>query len=55
MTTAIYPGRFDPVTAGHLDILQRASYLFEKVIIEMMARGVPAERDRMIELATALR
>ena len=25
MTTAIYPGRFDPVTAGHLDILQRAS------------------------------
>ncbi len=33
MTTAIYPGRFDPVTAGHLDILQRASYLFEKVIM----------------------
>ena len=29
--------------------------LFEKVIIEMMARGVPAERDRMIELAAALR
>lgn len=33
MTTAIYPGRFDPVTAGHLDILQRASYLFEKVVM----------------------
>ena len=33
MTTAIYPGRFDPVTAGHLDILQRASHLFEKVIM----------------------
>ena len=33
MTTAIYPGRFDPVTAGHLDILQRASRLFDKVII----------------------
>ena len=33
MTTAVYPGRFDPVTAGHLDILQRASYLFEKVIM----------------------
>ena len=33
MTTAIYPGRFDPVTAGHLDILQRASYLFENVVM----------------------
>lgn len=33
MITAIYPGRFDPVTAGHLDILQRASRLFDKVII----------------------
>ena len=33
MTTAIYPGRFDPVTAGHLDILQRASCLFEKVVM----------------------
>jgi len=33
MTTAIYPGRFDPVTAGHLDIVQRASRLFERVVI----------------------
>ena len=33
MTTAIYPGRFDPVTAGHLDIVQRASRLFERVIV----------------------
>ncbi|MDE0219619.1 MAG: hypothetical protein OXJ90_10130 [Spirochaetaceae bacterium] len=29
--------------------------LFEKVIIEMMAQGVPAERGRMVELAAALR
>ncbi len=33
MTTAIYPGRFDPVTAGHLDIVQRASRLFERVVV----------------------
>ena len=33
MTIAIYPGRFDPVTMGHLDIVQRAARLFEQVII----------------------
>lgn len=31
--TAIYPGTFDPVTNGHLDIIERASTLFDKVII----------------------
>ena len=33
MTTALYPGTFDPVTKGHLDVLARASRLFEKVIV----------------------
>jgi len=33
MTVAIYPGSFDPITNGHLDIATRASQLFEKVII----------------------
>ena len=33
MTTAIYPGSFDPVTNGHLDIIARAARLFEKLII----------------------
>lgn len=31
--TAIYPGTFDPVTNGHLDLMQRASKLFDKVIV----------------------
>lgn len=30
---AIYPGSFDPITLGHLDIITRASRLFEKVIV----------------------
>jgi len=30
---AIYPGSFDPVTFGHIDIMQRASQLFDKVIV----------------------
>ena len=33
MTTALYPGTFDPITNGHLDIATRAAKLFQKVII----------------------
>ncbi len=33
MRTAIYPGTFDPVTNGHMDILKRASQFFDEVII----------------------
>jgi pantetheine-phosphate adenylyltransferase len=33
LTTAIYPGSFDPITNGHLDIVKRASSLFEKLVV----------------------
>ncbi len=33
MTIAIYPGSFDPITNGHLDIVNRAARLFDKIII----------------------
>jgi pantetheine-phosphate adenylyltransferase len=33
MRTAIYPGSFDPVTNGHLDVVQRATKLFDQVIV----------------------
>ena len=33
MTIAIYPGSFDPITNGHIDIATRAAKLFDKVII----------------------
>ena len=33
MTTAIYPGTFDPMTKGHLDLIKRASSLFDRLII----------------------
>ena len=33
MTVAVYPGTFDPITFGHIDIIERASVLFDKLII----------------------
>jgi pantetheine-phosphate adenylyltransferase len=33
MRTAIYPGSFDPITNGHLDVLHRATKLFDQVIL----------------------
>ena len=32
-TLALYPGSFDPITFGHLDILERAANLFERVLV----------------------
>ena len=36
MTTAVYPGTFDPVTFGHLDIIRRAAVLYDKLIIGVL-------------------
>jgi pantetheine-phosphate adenylyltransferase len=33
MRTAIYPGSFDPLTNGHLDVVQRAAKLFDRVVV----------------------
>ena len=37
MSVAIYPGTFDPVTNGHLDVLERASKIFSQVIVAVSA------------------
>ncbi len=37
--TAIYPGTFDPITHGHTDLIQRASKLFDKVIVAVAAHS----------------
>lgn len=40
---AIYPGRFDPMTNGHLDLVARASHLFDELIVAVYE--LPAERS----------
>ena len=39
MKTAIYPGSFDPVTSGHLNIIRRASNIFDKLIVCVMVNA----------------
>ncbi len=36
MITAIYPGSFDPITNGHLDLIQRGARLFDKLIVAVL-------------------
>ncbi len=58
-SVAIYPGSFDPVTNGHLDIIQRGSRIFSKVIVAVLRneRKDPffsaAERAEMLTRAIA--
>ncbi|HQY30594.1 MAG TPA: pantetheine-phosphate adenylyltransferase [Thermomicrobiales bacterium] len=39
MRTAIYPGSFDPVTNGHVDVARRAARLFDRVIVAVYERS----------------
>ena len=39
MKIAIYPGSFDPITSGHLNIIQRASKIFDRVIVCVMVNA----------------
>ena len=58
MNIAIYPGSFDPITNGHLDMIIRSSKLFDKVIVliannpNKVCRFSLTSRVRMIKEAT---
>lgn len=58
MRTAIYPGSFDPVTCGHLDIIKRAARLFDKLIVLVSVNPMksscftPKERVELIKRVT---
>ena len=38
MMTALYPGSFDPITFGHLDVIRRATAVFERLVVDLLVR-----------------
>ena len=58
MSIAIYPGSFDPVTLGHLNIIKRASACFDKLIVCVMVNSkkhgmfTPEERVELLRRST---
>ena len=59
MRTCIIPGSFDPFTLGHLDVVRRASKLFDKVYVAIMVNSAKqgtfdfAQRKKIAELSCA--
>ncbi len=59
MSSAIYPGSFDPVTNGHLDIIERTAAIFDKVTVAILVNSSKTptftvdERIDMLKKATA--
>lgn len=59
MKTAIYPGSFDPVTLGHLNIIKRTAQCFDRVIVCVMVNSkkqglfTPEERVELLQRCTA--
>ena len=52
MTIAIYPGSFDPITLGHVDIITRASRIFDRII---MAVAVNPKKKTLFDMAERVR
>ena len=57
MRVAIYPGSFDPITYGHMDIIDRASGLFDKIIVAVAkseAKNTLFSLEDRVKLATTI-
>ena len=55
MSTAIYPGSFDPVTYGHIDIITRASGIFDHIIVSVLNNPAKSPLFTVEERVTMLR
>ncbi len=58
MTVAVYPGTFDPITNGHLDLIERSLRMFDKLIVAIFDNPMKGplfdvkERQHLVEEAT---
>ena len=59
MTIAVYPGSFDPITNGHVDVIRRAAAVFDRVVVGVLAnpRKTPllTVEERMALIGAVLR
>ena len=55
MAIAIYPGSFDPVTRGHLDIIKRSSRMFDKLIVAVLVNSAKTPLFTVEERVAMLR
>jgi pantetheine-phosphate adenylyltransferase len=56
-TLAVYPGSFDPLTNGHVDIITRGARLFDRIIVAMLVNAEKAplfSMDERVEIARAV-
>ena len=59
MSIAVYPGSFDPITNGHLDVISRAAVAFDKIVVGVLAnprkQALLSAEDRVRIIREALR
>ena len=51
---AVFPGSFDPVTLGHMDIIERAAQLFDRVYVAIVPNGEKTVRAKLQRLLPML-
>lgn len=55
MRTAVYPGSFDPITLGHVDVLRRAAGVFDRVVVAVLVNPKKAPAGEADERVAAIR
>ena len=55
MRSAVYPGSFDPITLGHIDVLQRAAGVFDRVVVAVLVNPKKAPAGEADARAAAIR
>lgn len=57
MTSVLYPGTFDPMTLGHMDVVRRAAALFDRVVVGVAANAAKQplfSAEERVELASSI-